>query len=97
MSSDAQLAMNVDDVFLVLYYPWAKDTSTFADERQRVQLWFLILICAYTGSRPGALVHVRRNTEVLSSDALDGKQFSDNSVEHGRDGIGNTDGGGEVG
>lgn len=31
------------------------------------------------------------------SDALDGKQSSDNLVDHGRDEIGNTDGGGEVG
>ena len=39
--------MNVDDVFLVLHHHWALDTSTFPDERQRLQLTFLVLL--YTG------------------------------------------------
>jgi len=47
--------MNVDDVFLVLHHHWALDTSTFPDERQRLQLAFLVLLCAYTGTRPGGL------------------------------------------
>ena len=58
--------MNVDDVFLVLHHHWALDTSTFPDERQRLQLAFLVLLCAYTATRPGALVYVKRNVEVLA-------------------------------
>jgi hypothetical protein len=62
--------MNVDDVYLVQHHHWALDTSSFPDERQRLQLAFIILLCAYTGSRPGALVYVKRNNEVLTQCAL---------------------------
>lgn len=49
--------MNVDDIFLILYHHWALDTSVFPDERQRLQLAFLLLLSAYTATRPGALVY----------------------------------------
>ena len=62
--------MNVDDVNLVLHHHWALDTSAFPDERQRLQLAFIILLCAYTASRPGALVYVKRNNKVLTKCAL---------------------------
>jgi hypothetical protein len=58
--------MNVDDVFLVLHHHWARDTSIFPDERQRLQLAFLALLSGYTGTRPGALVYVKRNAKVLT-------------------------------
>jgi len=48
--------LNVDDLYKLLYYLWAHDQTVFCDERQRLQLHFLILITAYTASRPGALV-----------------------------------------
>ena len=62
--------MNIDDVFLVLHHHWALDTSTFPDERQRLQLAFFVLLCAYTGTRPGALVYVKRNAKVLTECAI---------------------------
>ena len=40
----------------MLHYHWALDTSTFPNERQRLQLSLLLLMLAYTGARPGALV-----------------------------------------
>ncbi|KAH7042182.1 hypothetical protein B0J12DRAFT_702369 [Macrophomina phaseolina] len=43
--------MNVDDVFLILYHHWVLDTS----------LAFLLLLSAYTASRPGALVYNASN------------------------------------
>ncbi|KAB2570188.1 hypothetical protein DBV05_g11145 [Lasiodiplodia theobromae] len=49
--------MNVDDIFLILHHHWALDTSVFPDERQRLQLAFLLLLSAYTATRPGALVY----------------------------------------
>ncbi len=48
--------MNVNDLLLVLQYHWAFDTETFPHERQRVQLSLLLLMAAYTATRPGALV-----------------------------------------
>jgi Protein of unknown function (DUF3435) len=50
--------MNVDDVFLILYHHWVVDTATFPDGRQRLQVPFLVLVSAYTATRPGALVYV---------------------------------------
>src|SRR2546423_15685414 len=49
--------MNVDDVFLILHHHWVLDTSIFPDERQRLQLAFLLLLSAYTATRPAALVY----------------------------------------
>ncbi|KAI4132430.1 MAG: hypothetical protein LQ347_002588 [Umbilicaria vellea] len=39
-----------------LCYHWRYDTEVFAHERQRVQLATILLLIAYTTSRPGALV-----------------------------------------
>ncbi|KAI4097220.1 MAG: hypothetical protein LQ348_005594 [Seirophora lacunosa] len=54
-----------------LYYHWIFDTETFPTERDRVQLAFFILLLAYTGSRPGAIVEsdikgIRRTNEALN-------------------------------
>jgi hypothetical protein len=49
--------MDVDDVYLVLHHLWVLDTSVFPDERQRLQLALLILLSAYTATRPAALVY----------------------------------------
>ena len=62
--------MNVDDIFRVLHHHWALDNSTFPDGRQVLQLAFLILICAYTATRPGALVYVKKNAKVVTKCAL---------------------------
>jgi len=47
--------MNVDDVYLVLHHHWVLDDSVFPDERQRLQLALLLLLSAYTATRPAAL------------------------------------------
>lgn len=47
----------MDDIFLILHHHWALDTSVFPDERQRLQLAFLLLLSAYIATRPGALVY----------------------------------------
>jgi hypothetical protein len=61
LSTKGKPVMNVDDVFLVLHYDWVIDTATFPNGRQRLQVAFLVLIIAYTASRPVALVYVARN------------------------------------
>jgi len=72
--------MNIDDIFLVLHHHWALDTSTFPDERRRLQLAFLVLLCAYTATRPGALVYVKRNVELLAECSIRGAEERD--VKH---------------
>jgi hypothetical protein len=53
--------MNVDDLYIVLHHHWTKDTTPYTDGRQIIQLAFLLLVSAYTASRPGALVYVEKN------------------------------------
>lgn len=53
--------MNVDDLYIVLHHHWTKDKTPYPDGRQIIQLAFLLLVSAYTGSRPGALVYVEKN------------------------------------
>jgi hypothetical protein len=53
--------MNVDDLYLVLHHHWTKDTTPYPDGRQINRLAFLLLVSAYTASRPGALVYVEKN------------------------------------
>jgi hypothetical protein len=57
--------MNIDDVYLVLHHHWVMDTSVFPDERQRLQLALLILLTAYTATRPAALVFKPTNKQKL--------------------------------
>jgi len=68
LSVRSKPVMSVDDLLVVLHYHWALDTATFPHERQRVQLALLLLMIAYTASRPGALVEsgcLRGSNEVL--------------------------------
>jgi hypothetical protein len=62
--------MNVDDIYLVLYYLWIEDTSVFPDERQRLQLAILLQLQAYTASRPAALVYKEVGAEKLKEHYL---------------------------
>lgn len=57
--------MDVDDIYLVLHHHWVLDTSVFPDERQRLQLALLVLIQAYTATRPAALVHSATDKQKL--------------------------------
>ncbi|KAF2194832.1 hypothetical protein K469DRAFT_744622 [Zopfia rhizophila CBS 207.26] len=49
--------MNVDDVYLVVHYYSVPDTLVFLNEQQRLQVALLILLPAYTATRPAALVY----------------------------------------
>ncbi|KAK5989579.1 C6 transcription factor asaR [Cladobotryum mycophilum] len=53
--------MNVDDLYRAQYTHWVSDQVTFADERQRIQLALLILIQAYTATRPRVLTYRKPN------------------------------------
>lgn len=80
--------MNVDDVFLILHHHWVRDSSVFPDERQRLQLAFLLLLSAYTATRPGALVYSatdkkkqREHYIGWENDASDGGEEMDCTAE----------------
>jgi Protein of unknown function (DUF3435) len=88
--------MNVDDVFLVLHHHWVLDTASFPDGRQRLQVSFLVLIIAYTASRPGALVYIARNEKrsrgyVIGEDDEDEDEDEDAIVGAGEEDIAEDD------
>lgn len=77
LSMREKTVINVDDVYIALHHHWILDVSIFPDGRQRLQLAFLVLVCAYTASRPGALVYVERNIKVKKSTSLTPDDSSD--------------------
>ena len=48
--------LEADDFAEVIQYHWVSDINVFPNERQRVQLAAILLLAAYTGSRPHALL-----------------------------------------
>ena len=50
--------LEADDFKEVIQYHWASDINVFPNERQRVQFAAILLLAAFTGSRPGALLHI---------------------------------------
>ncbi|CEJ91512.1 Putative FluG domain-containing protein [[Torrubiella] hemipterigena] len=57
--------MDVDDVYLVQHHHWVHDTSIFPDERQRIQLAFLILLQAYTATRPRVFAYKKLSKKAI--------------------------------
>ena len=48
--------LSAEDLGILLQWHWKYGTSTFANERQRVQMGLVMLFSAFTGSRPGTLL-----------------------------------------
>jgi integrase len=48
--------LEADDFIEVIRYHWISDINIFPNERQRVQLAAVLLLAAFTGSRPHALL-----------------------------------------
>lgn len=48
--------LGIEDLLVILRYHWCLDTATVPHERYTVQMPLLILMTAFTASRPGALV-----------------------------------------
>jgi hypothetical protein len=48
--------LSAEDLGILLQWHWKYSTSTFANERQRVQMGLLMLFSAFTGSRPATLL-----------------------------------------
>lgn len=55
--------MTIEDLAIIIHYHWVHDPSIFPTERQRVQFAFIMLLIAYTGSRPGALMNTESGEE----------------------------------
>ncbi|MCJ1249974.1 hypothetical protein MMC30_007200 [Trapelia coarctata] len=51
--------LDVEDFWEILQCHWVTDTNKFPHERQRLQLATVLLIAAYTTSRPRALLEIR--------------------------------------
>nr|KMM73308.1 hypothetical protein CPAG_09597 [Coccidioides posadasii RMSCC 3488] len=56
LSVKSKPTMSVEDLLSILHYHWCLDTSPVPHERYTVQLPLLMLMTAYTSSRPGALI-----------------------------------------
>ena len=65
--------MTTEDLAIIIHYRWVHDSSIFPIERQRVQFAFVMLLIAYTGSRPGALM----NTESGEESKAKGLRYED--------------------
>jgi hypothetical protein len=48
--------LEADDFVELIRYHWVSDINVFPNERQRVQLAAILLLAAFTGSRPRALL-----------------------------------------
>ncbi|KAI9763324.1 MAG: hypothetical protein M1840_000589 [Geoglossum simile] len=60
--------LDVNDLLTILRYHWTSDCRTFSHERLRVQLALILLVAAYTATRPGAIVerpYVKGSNKVL--------------------------------
>jgi hypothetical protein len=74
--------MNVNNLYIILKYYWVQSTTPYPDGRQIIQLAFLMLVSAYTASRPGVLVYVDWNERTnvshfygqINSDEVDKEQ-----------------------
>jgi Protein of unknown function (DUF3435) len=78
--------LGVEDLLVILRYHWCFDTASVPHERYTVQLPLLILITAFTASRPGALVEsgcARGSNEALryrDASCFAESHFSDGGV-----------------
>jgi hypothetical protein len=52
----AKPVLGADDILLLLTHLWARDTSIFPTEDQRLTLETIMLLSIYTGCRPAELV-----------------------------------------
>ncbi|OJD23960.1 hypothetical protein ACJ73_04688 [Blastomyces percursus] len=56
LSIDYKPVVSVEDLVAILHYHWCLDTASVTHERYTVQNPLIMLMIAYTSSRPGALI-----------------------------------------
>lgn len=59
--------MDVNDVYLVQHHHWVHNTSVFPDKRQQIQLALLILLQAYTATRPRVFTYKKLNRKAINN------------------------------
>ncbi|TGO22912.1 hypothetical protein BPAE_0150g00050 [Botrytis paeoniae] len=64
-TTKAKPVLGADDILLLLTHHWARDTSTFPTENQRLALATIMLLSIYTGCRPAELVDASKGKAVL--------------------------------
>jgi hypothetical protein len=70
--------LSAEDLGILLQWHWKYGTSTFANERQRVQMSLLMLFSAFTGSRPATLLADDSDSDSYStSDEITSQQMSE--------------------
>lgn len=69
------------DLQALLRFFWCRDLYRYPNERSRLQLDFLLLLIAYTGSRPGAIVESRASDPCSSNSEIDKEQVSSSVKE----------------
>jgi hypothetical protein len=69
--------LSAEDLGILLQWRWKYGTSTFANERQRIQMSLLILFSAFTGSRPGTLLADDDDDNSSSSGEIMPQQISE--------------------
>lgn len=65
-----KLVMEVSDLFAFLYFLWNDRPHRFFHETEKVQFSLFLLLCAYTSSRPEALIESSTDCIRGSGDAL---------------------------
>jgi|SRR5271163_3041733 len=74
--------LSAEDLGILLQWHWKYGTSTFANERQRVQMSLLMLFSAFTGSRPATLLDSSsssNDSQEASTDDLSGSALANDS------------------
>lgn len=51
--------MSVDDLRCLVRHHWVHDQEKYPTERQRIQMSLLLLLAAFTASRPGPIIESR--------------------------------------
>jgi hypothetical protein len=77
----AKPVLGADDLILLLTHHWARDTSIFPTEDQRLALATIMLLLIYTGCRPAELVHAAKGKIAADRDQTYEDDNWDNECE----------------
>ncbi|KAK4220597.1 hypothetical protein QBC38DRAFT_184261 [Podospora fimiseda] len=78
-----KLVLNADDMYLILHHHWVRDQSIFPHERQRLQLALMLLVQAYTATRPRVISYRPTNPSLISAHYIGQDPDSDSELESG--------------
>jgi integrase len=77
----AKPVLRADDLILLLTHHWARDTSIFPTEDQRLALATIMLLLIYTGCRPAELVYAAKGKIATDRDQIYEDDNWDNECE----------------